>query len=148
VPILVVEGTRFNCVNLLFCGSRAGGQFSLFATRGRLSLHLLFANLACYFVSYKGLSSSWLFLNFLVLTSNNLVECALAQPKVSFFCSRKQPKNLESVINLKILLWHVLRMLHYNRLNYKTLKNHPIVNQCLVLMCMQLEKNVKVIDMT
>jgi len=35
-------------------------------------------------------------------------------------------------------------MLHYNRLNYRTLKNHPILNQCLVLMCMQLEKNVNV----
>jgi hypothetical protein len=41
------------------------------------------------------------------LASNNLVECVLAPPRVYPFLPYKQPKNLESVVNLKTLLNHV-----------------------------------------
>jgi hypothetical protein len=40
----------------------------------------------------------------MVLASSNLVECILAPPRVYLFLPYKQPKNLESVINLEILL--------------------------------------------
>jgi hypothetical protein len=109
--LMVVKGTRFSCVDLLVCGSRVGGQFSLFVAGGRLSL----------FVVYKSnmlLRHLWwsikfmIALNFLVLASNNLVECVLAQPKVSFSFFCKQPNNPKSLINLGILRWHVLRVLH------------------------------------
>jgi hypothetical protein len=33
-----------------------------------------------------------------------LLECVLAPPKVCLFLPCKQPKNLESVVNLEILL--------------------------------------------
>jgi hypothetical protein len=38
IPFLVVESSRFSCVDLLFCGSREGGQFSLFVAGGRFIL--------------------------------------------------------------------------------------------------------------
>jgi hypothetical protein len=41
---------------------------------------------------------------FMVLASNNLVECIMAPPSVCLFLPYKQPKNLESVVNLEILL--------------------------------------------
>jgi hypothetical protein len=41
---------------------------------------------------------------FMVLASNNLVECILAPLRACIFFPYKQPKNLENVINLEILL--------------------------------------------
>jgi hypothetical protein len=41
------------------------------------------------------------------LTSNNLVECVLAPPRVYLFLPCKQPKNLENAVNLKTFLKHV-----------------------------------------
>jgi hypothetical protein len=38
MPFLVVEGTRFNCVDLLLCGLGEGGRFSLFVVGGRFIL--------------------------------------------------------------------------------------------------------------
>jgi hypothetical protein len=38
MPLLVVEGIRFSCVDLLLCGLGEGGQFSLFIARGRFIL--------------------------------------------------------------------------------------------------------------
>jgi len=110
MPLLVIEGTRFSCVDLLLCGSRVGGQFFLFATRGRLFLFdVCKPNMMLYCL--RRIVKFMITLNFLVLASSNFVECVLAQPRVSLSLSCKQPKNRESVINLGIWLWHVLGVL-------------------------------------
>ncbi len=143
MSLLVVKGTRFKCVDLLFCGSGIGGQFSLFATGGRVSLFVVYKSKVLLH-RLRWIIKFMIALSFLVLASNNLMECILAQPRVSlsFFC--KQPKNPKSLISLGILLWHVLGVLHYSTLNYRTLKSHPLLNQCLVLMCMQLEERCNI----
>ncbi len=51
MPFLVIEGTRFSCVDLLLCGSKVGGQ-------GVDYFCLLFANPTCCSITYEGLSSS------------------------------------------------------------------------------------------
>ncbi len=110
MPLLVIEGIQFNCVDLLLCGSGVGGIFFLFATRGKLFLFAICKpNM---FYCLQGIVKFMIALNFLVLASNNLVEYVLAQPKVSLSFSCKQPKNPKSVINLGIWLWHVLGVLH------------------------------------
>ncbi len=80
MPFLVFEGIWFNRgANLLLCGSRVGGRFSLLAT---------------WFATYKSNMSfcllQWtikfmIVYLFLVPASSNLVECVFAPPRVSLF---------------------------------------------------------------
>jgi hypothetical protein len=97
--LLVIEGTQFNYgVNLLLCGLGVRGKFSLLVIRfvvykSSMLLHLLRWIVKFVFAYF-----------FLVLFFNNLVECVLAPPRVCLFIPYKQPKNLESVVNLEILL--------------------------------------------
>ncbi len=105
----------------------------LFVTRIRLSLFVV-CKPNMLFCCLQRIIKFMIALNFLAFS--NLVECVLAQPRVFLSLSCKQPKNPKSVINLGIWLWHVLGVLHYNKLDYRILKNHPMLNQCLVLMCM------------
>jgi hypothetical protein len=96
----------------LLCGSRVSGQISLFAARGKLSLFVVCKS-SMLFRHLQRIVKFMITLNFLVLALSNLVECVLTQPRVSFFfVFGKQPKNPKSVINLGILLWHVLGVLH------------------------------------
>jgi hypothetical protein len=50
-----------------------------------------------------------IFFLILGLASNNLAKCVLASQRVYPFIPNIQPKNLESVVNLKTLLKHVHR---------------------------------------
>jgi hypothetical protein len=86
----------------LFCGSKVGRKFSLFALGGKLSLFT-----PCNFSMllhhlWRTIKFMIVFL-FLVPTSNNLVECNMAQPLACLSLLCKQPKNPKSVINLKKL---------------------------------------------
>ncbi len=69
MPLLVVEGIQFSCVDILLCGSRVVGQFFNLLQEVDYPC-LLFANLTC----------------------NNLVECFLAQPRVSFSLLVNNPR--------------------------------------------------------
>ncbi len=111
IPLLVVEGTQFGHVDLLLCGLGVGGQFSLFVVGGKLSLFVVCKS-SMLFCCLQRIVKFMITLNFFVLTSNNLVDYVLAQPRVSLFLFCKQPKNPKSVINLGIFLWHVLGVLH------------------------------------
>jgi hypothetical protein len=96
---------------MLFCSSTVGGQFSLFIIRGKLSLFVVYkSNMLLH--RLQGIVKYKIALTFLVVVSSNLMECILAQRRVSlsFFC--KQPKNPKSGTNLGILLCHVLEVLH------------------------------------
>ncbi len=110
MPILVVEGIQFNSVDLLLCGLGTCGQFYLFTRAGKLSLFVICKSNMLLHRLWE-IVKFMIALNFLVLVSNNFVECILVQPKVSLSFSCKQPKNQENVLNLVYLFWHVLWML-------------------------------------
>ncbi len=100
IPLLVFGGIQFNCgVDFLLCGSRVGGRFSLLIVRSACCLQIQHAALSL-IRDYKFM----IVYLFPVPTSNNLVECVLAPPRVCLFFPYKQPKNPESVVNLQILL--------------------------------------------
>jgi len=99
IPLLIFGSTWFNYgVDLLLCGSRVRGRFSLLIAKSttcksNMLLHLL-----------QGTINFTIVYLFLVPASSNLVECVLAPTMVCLFLPRKQPKNPKSVINLEILL--------------------------------------------
>ncbi len=102
MPLLVVEGARFNCgVDFLFCGSGARGRFYLFDARfvaGKYNM------LVCFL---WGIMQFMIIFLVLGLTSSNLVECVLAPQRVYLFLPYKQPKNPKNLVYVKTLLKHV-----------------------------------------
>jgi hypothetical protein len=80
MPLLVFENIWFSYgANLLFYGSRVRGRFSLSVVRSitckfNMLFRLLWRSIKFMIVYF-----------FQVLTSNNLVECILAPPRVCFF---------------------------------------------------------------
>jgi hypothetical protein len=87
MPLLIVEGIQFNCgVDLFFHGSKAWKSFSLFdvkfvACNFNMLLHFLQAIMQFMIIFF-----------FLVLASNNLVECVLAPQGYVFFFLINNPR--------------------------------------------------------
>ncbi len=84
MPLLVVEGTQFSCDDLLLCGSGVDGQFSLSAAGDTLSLFVVCKS-SMLFCHLRRIVKFMITLNFLVLASSNMVDCVLAQLRVSLF---------------------------------------------------------------
>jgi hypothetical protein len=99
IPLLVFGGIQFYCgADLLFCGSKVRGRFSLLVARfvvckSNMMFYLLWGTIK-FMIVYL----------FLIPTSNNFVEFVLFSPRVCLVFPYKQPKNPKSVVNLQILL--------------------------------------------
>ncbi len=106
IPLKKIGGIQFSFgVDILFCGWKVGGRFSLLVPMSTAcKSNILFRFL-------RGTIKFMITYIFLDPASNNLVECILAPPRLCLLLPCKQPRNLENVVNLEILLYHVLRLI-------------------------------------